>query len=356
MIASKPGSGTGSRFRTLNPDRAVCALLKAVNDKSDTDKPVNSTFGSAAYGGERWSPRQASHAQENGHVWHSCGIDSEWRRLEAVLLHCPGEELHASLDNPEAVQMLESVDLGRARDEHQAMVEAYRAQQVQVHFVEPEQPCQPNLMFCADLFVMTLQGAILARPASTVRAGEERQVARRLAELGIPLLKTLTGNAVFEGADLMWIDAGTAIVGRGLRTNDAAIAQLANLFAELGVELVAVDSPFGIMHFMGLLRIVDRDLAICWPRRTPYRCVRLLEERGYRVAFPPFADDADSYRGINFVTLGPRRILMVDGLPELRGWYEKLGIECLPTPTDELTRAAGNVGCLTGVLQRETGD
>ena len=43
-------------------------------------------------------------------------------------------------------------------------------------------PATPNLMFCADLFVMTPQGAILARPASDVRAGEERWVARGLAE------------------------------------------------------------------------------------------------------------------------------------------------------------------------------
>lgn len=322
-----------------------------MNQKSKS----KSTFGSAAYGGDNWSPREASHADEIGDIWRACGIDSEWRQLRSVLLHCPGEELNASLENPEAVQMLDKVDLGRAREEHQAMAETYRAQGVEVCFVEPEQPCPPNLMFCADLFVMTPQGAILARPASTVRAGEERQVARRLGELGIPLLKTLTGGATFEGADLMWIDAATAIIGRGLRTNDAAIAQIQALLDELGVELITVDSPFGIMHFMSLLRIVDRDLAICWPRRTPHRCVRLLQERGYEVSFPPFADDAASYRGINFVTLGPRRILMVDGLPEVRGWFEKLGIECLVTPTDELTRAAGNVGCLTGVLHRETG-
>ena len=319
---------------------------------NDADKPPT-TFGSAAYGGDKWSPRTDTHRDEIGSVWSACGIDSEWRPLKAVLLHCPGEELHSSRDDHEAVQMLAPVDLGRAREEHQAMADTYRALNVDVHDVAPRQPCPPNLMFCADLFVMTPEGAILARPASTVRAGEEREVARRLADLGIPILKTLSGEAVFEGADLMWIDARTAIVGRGLRTNDAAIAQLQALLAELGVELVAVDSPFGIMHFMSLLRIVDRDLAICWPRRTPYHCVRLLEAHGYEVRFPPFVDDAQSYRGINFVTLGPRRILMVDGLPEVRGWFEKMGVECLVTPTDELTLAAGNVGCLTGVLRRE---
>jgi len=312
-----------------------------------------STFGSAAYGGDNWSPRLATHQQEIGNLWASCGIDSEWRQLRSVLVHCPGAELNAARDDPDAVQMLASVDLGRAAEEHAAMVEAYRAAGVEVHHVEPMLPCLPNQMFCADLLAMTPQGAILARPASTVRAGEERQVARRLAALGIPILATLTGNAGFEGADLMWLDETTAMIGRGLRTNDAAIEQIGTLLASFGIELIAVDMPFGSMHFMGMLRIVDRDLAICWPRRTPHRCVMRLRELGYTVIFPNLHDDQSSYRGINFVTLGPRRILMVAGLPALQAEFEKLGIECLTCPTDELSLAAGNVGCLTGVLWRD---
>ena len=316
------------------------------------DKP-GSTFGTAAYGGDNWSPRLATHRQEIGSLWADCGIDSEWRRLKSVLVHCPGAELNAAEDDPDAVQMLEAVDIGKAREEHAAMVAAFDSAGVLVHAVEPEPPCPPNLMFCADLLVMTPQGAILGRPASTVRAGEERQVARRLAALGIPILATLTGNACFEGADLMWLNETTAMIGRGLRTNDAAIEQIRRLLAGIGIELVAVDMPFGSMHFMGMLRIVDRDLAICWPRRTPYRCVTLLRELGYQVVFPDFQDDQSSYRGINFVTLGPRRILMVAGLQALQLQFEALGIECLACPTDELSRAAGNVGCLTGVLSRE---
>ncbi|HUV23393.1 MAG TPA: arginine deiminase-related protein [Gammaproteobacteria bacterium] len=318
------------------------------NNKSST-----STFGSAAYGGDNWSPRLATHREELGRLWAACGIDSEWRPLKSVLVHCPGEELNAAQDDHDAIQMLDAVDLGRAREEHQAMVEAYRSAGVEVHAVEPDLPCAPNLMFCADLLVMTPHGAILARPASTVRAGEERQVARKLAALGIPILATLTGNATFEGADLMWLDEKTAMIGRGLRTNDAAIFQIGNLLSGLGIELIAVDMPFGSMHFMGMLRIVDRDLAICWPRRTPHRCVTQLRELGYQVIFPDFHDDQASYRGINFVTLGPRRILMVAGLTSLQDEFEKLGIDCLTCPTDELSRAAGNVGCLTGVLWRD---
>jgi N-dimethylarginine dimethylaminohydrolase len=294
-----------------------------------------------------------SHKQDLGRIWQSCGIDSEYRDLKSVLLHVPGQELMAAKDAPDSVQMLASMDVSIAIEEHDTMAQLYASLGVNVHLVKPDTPCQPNQMFCADLFVMTPQGAILARPASTVRAGEERWVARRLACLGIPILKTITGTGTFEGADLMWIDGTTAMIGRGHRTNQQAIVQIERVLAEIGIDLIAVDMPYGTMHLMGMLRIADADLAICWPRRTPYNAVRILEERGFRVAFPSFDDDQESYRGMNFVTVAPRRILMVEGLPKAQSFFERLGIECLTTPTRELSKAAGNIGCLTGILERE---
>ena len=149
----------------------------------------------------------------------------------------------------------------------------------------------------------------------------------------------------------MWIDETTAMIGRGHRTNDAAISQIAITLSEIGCELIVVDMPYGTMHFMGMLRILDRDLAICWPRRTPHATVRILQERGYQVHFPPFGDDQASYRGMNFVTLGPRQILMVSGLPIAQSFFENLGIECHLSTTDELSKAAGNVAVLQACYQ-----
>jgi len=290
------------------------------------------------------------HAEEIGVVWGSCGLENEWQPLRSVLLHTPGEELTAVADPSEAL-MLDAVDLERARQEHQALIQSYITEGVEVNLVAPE-IARPNQMFCADLFAMTPEGAILARPASSVRAGEEREVARRLADLGIPILKTLTRDAVFEGADLMWLDRKTALLGKGLRTNDTAARQITQLMDDLGVTLICVDMPVGTMHLMGMLRIVDRDLAIAWPRRTPLRAITALQQAGYRVVFIPEGEDFDRNRAVNFVTLGPRRILMVAGNDSAREFYESHGIECVETPATELTKAAGAVGCLTGIIAR----
>lgn len=329
------------------PDQMACELKSGAN---------GGTFGMSAYGGAGWVQREQPHVHELGSLWAPYKMDSEWRPLKAVVLHKPGEELAASLDDPESVLMLEPLDIERAQSQHEEMARVYRELGVEVHYIDPAATPTPNLMFCADLFVMSPQGAILARPAGQVRAGEERWLARRLADLGVPILKTLTGDATFEGADLIWLDKKTAMVGRGHRTNQEAITQITTVLREIGCETLAVDLPYGTMHFMGMLRIADRNLAICWPRRTPLATVRALMDRGYEVVCPPCEDDAQSYRAMNFVTLGPRKIMMVAGLPRFEPFFEDLGIECVKVRTDELSKAAGNIGCLTGVLSRETLD
>ena len=308
------------------------------------------TFGTAAYGGSGWSPRTTAHADEIGTIWVG-GIDSEWRALKTVLLRRPGPEL--TVEDHNAAQQLEPLDLGRAQAEHDQLADAYRTAGVDVRTVPDVADPTPNRMFCADLFVMTPEGAILARPASTVRAGEEVAVTQALAAERVPILRTLTGTAVFEGADLLWRDPQTAILGLGLRTNAAAAAQIATTLLEIGINLISVDMTFGTMHLMGMLRIADWDLAISWPRRTPHRAVTALREHGYKVAFLPAEDEAQANRALNFVALGPRRILMPGGNTTTRRWYEDLGIEVTETPMNELRKAAGAVGCLTGVVERE---
>jgi N-dimethylarginine dimethylaminohydrolase len=248
---------------------------------------------------------------------------------------------------------LEIPDWEVARWQHDALAQAYRDQGVSVHYVEPEGVPPPNLIFCADLFFMTPEGAILARPASTVRAGEERWVARRLVDLGIPILRTLRGNAIFEGADAHWLDECTVLIGRGLRTNEQAIFQITGVLNEMGVDVIAVDLPIGTMHLMGILRFLAQDLAIAWPYRLAWRAVEAMRTRGYQVIYIP--DEAESTHGgaLNFVTLGLREIILAAGNPITQEFLETHGVSCHTVEIAELHKAAGGIGCLTGVLKRE---
>lgn len=311
----------------------------------------SSIFDSAAYGGSNWSPRTNSHRQEIGTLWGNCGVQNEWGHIGDVLMHTPGAEWD-QINDPDAVQMHDAPNLALARQEHLAIAQAYRDAGASVHFVEPNQIPPPNLTFCADLFFMTPEGAILARPASTVRAGEERWIARRLADLGIPVLSTLRGRAVFEGADAQWITPKIVLIGRGLRTNQEAIRQITHTLGEIGVEAIAIDLPLGTMHLMGIIRFLTADVAVIWPHRLAFEAVELLKQNGYQVLLLPDEDEASNGSAFNFVTLGPKEILIAAGNPKSQAFYESQGVTCHTVVIDELSKAAGGIGCMTGIIQR----
>jgi N-dimethylarginine dimethylaminohydrolase len=288
-----------------------------------------------------------------GRIWSICGVDSEWAQLEVILLHRPGLEIEAITDANNAL-MFGIPNVAQARQQHDDLAKAYQNAGVTVYYVKPGDTPPPNLMFVADLFFMTPEGAILARPASTVRAGEERFVARKLAELGVPILRYVRGNGVFEGSDATWIDSNTAIVGAGLRTNTEGATQVARLLGEMGVDVIRVDLPSEAMHLMGTLRFVDQDLAVSWKTRIPSAAVKALRDHGYTVSFIPDEEEAVRGMALNFVTVGPRRILMPKGNPKTRSFYEDLDIKCETVDVSELHKAAGGIGCLTGILRRES--
>lgn len=93
----------------------------------------------------------------------------------------------------------------------------------------------------------------------------------------------------------MWINPDTVILGAGLRTNDEGATQVSSLLHEMDVEVVQVVLPPEAIHLMGTLRIVDRDLAICWQTRFPSEAVEALREHGYMVFYIP---DACMHEGL----------------------------------------------------------
>ena len=307
---------------------------------------------SSAYGGDNWKPRSATHQEEIGSLWSNCGVNSEWAPLKRVLLHCPGEEFDLQRD-PDSVQMLDSIDSKNAIDQHNALVNAYLDEGVIIDFVDPKGTPSLNQIFCADLFFMTPEGAILARPASKIRAGEEIWVARRFADLGIPILKTLHGNAVFEGADALWINSNRVLLGRGLRTNDEAISQISTLLHEMHIKVIPVDLPIGTMHLMGILRFLAKDLVLVWPYRLAWKAINELKAAGFQILLIPDEKEATNRGSLNFVTLGPRRIIMAEGNTITKSFLESNCVECKTVNIDELLKAAGGIGCLTGIVERE---
>lgn len=308
---------------------------------------------STAYGGGVWSPRLASMRDDMAEAWGEWGVSSECGRLHAVLLRRPGPELDA-IEDFDAVQMRAGLDPDLARRQHDALAAAYRACGVEVYYVERGRIDKPNSMFVRDLMLMTPEGAIVTRPASTVRAGEERLVAEALARAGVPILMTVHGGGTFEGADVAWVDRDLCFLAEGLRTNEEGANQVERMLREIGVrDVVRVGLPYGAMHLDGLLSLVDRDLAVVWPRRTPFKVVQTLRARGFR--FIEVEDEAETQACLpmNGVAVAPGEIVVPAGGTTMLARYAEAGVVCHVVDVGELIKAGGGIHCMTGFLKRD---
>lgn len=300
-------------------------------------------------GGDGWLPRDAPHAEEIGTVWAPYAVRSHVAPLRAVLLAEPGDEQRYAED-PGAWLMLERPDLPKLRDQAAALAALYRSQGVEVHTSRPKHP-KPNHLFQCDLFFMTPEGAILARMAARQRAGEERGVAEALAALGVPILLTPRKDALFEGADAMWLDADTVVIGVGKRTNEEAVRQIAPVLADMGVAVRTCVVGPGVQHLLGVVNPIRPGFAAVLAEHVTPSLRAAMD--GWELLELPSDEETEERRAMNFVPLRPGAIVMPTGCPRTRARYEAHGVEVFEAEVSEYVKAAGALGCLTGILARD---
>ncbi len=291
---------------------------------------------------------------EMPHLWGDWGCSSEIGRLRAVLLHRPGPEIE-QIEDPAAVLFAERMNLKRAQQQHDAMAEVYRAHGVDVHYIEHMPLDKPNGMFVRDLVAMTPEGAIVARPGTIIRRGEERYAAEALARLGVPILRTIAGTGTFEGADLLMANRDLAFVSLSRRTNAEGARQVKAELERMGVgEIVTVQVPWSEAHLDGMMAVLDRKLAIVYTVQVPYVVVEAFRRHGFRIL--EVTSEAEVRYGValNFVALEPGKIVIPRGnnASTVR-MMQAAGVEVIQVEIDELMKGAGAIHCMTAFLKRD---
>lgn len=287
--------------------------------------------------GAGWRPRARSHRDEIAGI---CGVASEVAPLRDVLLAWPPDSL-AYDEPPGAWLMDERPDLPKIRRQAEAVAAAYEAEGIRVHWIRGDAP--PNVIFARDLFAMTPDGAVVARMAAEQRAGEERAAAAALAAMGVPIVATPRGKATLEGADVLWM-GGRVLVGTGRRTNAAGAQAVRNA---VDVEVVEVEVPETAQHLLGALVPLREDLVLT-VNATPGIRAALGDVR--EIALDSM--EVRERRAANLVTMRPGVVIMPAGCPETRGVLEGEGIRCVEVDVSEYVKAAGALGCLTGIVCR----
>jgi len=302
-------------------------------------------------------------------IWgRDWGCDSDVGRMRVVLMHRPGDEFNVidrskriegigSFGDPETGWYWQSEDipdLAEMQEQHDALADLLRSEGVEVVYLEGVDGGRFKSVFTRDSSFTVKGGAIVARLAPRMRHGEERPVTQTLAKMGMPILRTINGTGMIEGGSFAWLNSRTAVVGRGIRVNDEAIRQVAEVLAYQGVELIDIDLRGFDIHIDGHFLMVDVDLALVWPRGLPFSFLERLEDLGIRTVE---MNSADSPWVVNGLAISPGRVIMPRGLSEqTREALIRHGIEILEIDYDKLHLNGGGIHCSTCPLIRDSVD
>lgn len=261
-----------------------------------------------------------------------------------------------AVDDPDRWHYTAKPDLPGAQSEHDGLVEVLRQAGAEILYHDTPQPDRADSIYVFDPVLITDEGAVILRMGKSLRRGEEEAIAKRLQELGVPIRFTLTGEALAEGGDLLWLDDRTLFAGVGFRTNREGVEQLRATLGSSGIQVEAVDLPYftgpeACLHLLSMISLVDHDLAVVYPPLLPVALWQELQRRQFRVVEVPEQEFLSM--GTNVLALAPSECLMLAGNPETRHRLEEAGCTVHTYRGDEISlKAEGGPTCLTRPILR----
>ncbi|BDH60681.1 nitrate reductase [Lysinibacillus sp. PLM2] len=267
----------------------------------------------------------------------------------------PGSEIERVNDSNFSIYRWKApMNVERAREQQDFLVNIYKEHGVNVHYVEKQREDRPNALFMRDQVFMTPEGAIVCRNGISARRGEERYAAEALASIGVPIVKTINGNGFFDGACAMWVDRQTVIIGTGARANKEGADQVISELRNMGVtDIIRFEIPYGHAHLDGLINIADRKKVVLFPWQVPYDVVNSLIEREFEIIEATNLEEIKVNACINFVAIEPGKVVMPANCPETKMKIENAGIQVIEAPMDEILKGWGAIHCMTAFLRRD---
>jgi N-dimethylarginine dimethylaminohydrolase len=260
-------------------------------------------------------------------------------------------------------------DLAKMREQHSALMEAYRDLGIEVRIFEyPETPqsaygVMKRAVSAAAGFVIN-GGAILAREAAPFWRGRSRYISQYLGSIGCPILYTVHGKGVCEGGAFTRM-ADDFIVGMlSTDCNRDGLEQVRPVLERAGYHVWVGHCPGPLHHFHpeipGWMHAdmwiapLDRDFALIYPPWCDFETIRYLTSIGYRLIEAP-RDEQERVTPVNLITVEPRRVVMPGPAPKTRALLEREGVEVIEVQYDEVILYGGGVRCTTMQLVRDPG-
>jgi N-dimethylarginine dimethylaminohydrolase len=213
-----------------------------------------------------------------------------------------------------------------------------------------------DAVYTHDPAIMTPFGAVLLRMRKPVRRPEPALMRADFERLGVPIVGELSAPAYSDGGDKVWLDAHTLLVGRGYRTNAAAIDQLRALLGPRGVDVVGLDLPHyqgpdAVLHLMSVISPISYDLAVVYEHLAPVALIELLDERG--ISRITVDEEEMLTQGGNILAVAPGEVVLAAGNDKVRTKLLAAGVTVHEfAGTDVAVKGDGGPTCLTQPLWR----
>lgn len=247
----------------------------------------------------------------------------------------------------------------KAAAQHAALAELVAASGAEIEWIEDKADGLSDSVFTHDPSLMTDRGALILSMGKPLRAKEPSLHEETYKRLGIPILGRVEAPGQVEGGDCVWLDARTLAIGRGVRTNQEGIQQVANLLTPHGISVYGFDLPLwqgeeACLHLMSVISPLADDLALVYSPLLPAPFYQMLKARGIRLVEGDGEEFAASNGlSLNVLPTSPLKVIAVAGFPRTKAAMEAAGCTVEIFEADALCIACeGGPTCLTRPILR----
>jgi len=306
-----------------------------------------------------------------GEEW---GIKSPFGKIRKVMVCRPGDEQKDSLisKDHQLFNLPEgATDFDKLQKEHQSLVEALQTEDIEIVYLNTDEPFigtygipLRSAPYTRET-IMVRGGAIICRPTVAYKKGLEVFHARRLMELGCPILYTIHGKGAYEASNMVWVDDTSVILAVGLRGNMEGLHQVERILRGLGVEDIhiahlpgylysrkhQVGGSSGIFHLDMAFDMAYYNVAVLWPGGVGYDTILWLEDKGVDII--EVSDEELHACAPNLLPIAPKKVIVPGIGLTMTAELRKRGIEVIELDLSEFAKGGGGPTCLTLPLIRD---
>ncbi len=247
-------------------------------------------------------------------------------------------------------------DFATAQAQHESLCRELEAAGAEVIELPPATDLSLDAVYTHDSSLATDFGVIIMRPGKANRVAEGRNHGSFCHLLGVPTLAKIVAPGTTEAGDILWIDPKTLLIGHGYRTNASGIAQMRDLLAPKGIEVIAAPLPYGpgpsaCLHLMSLISLLDEKTALVDLSWLAVETVELLKSRGF--GFIEIDTSERDTLACNVLALGEKRLLAIEENGKTNRRLREAGFDVRTFPGSEICiNGSGGPTCLTRPLLR----